>query len=43
MVVGLETGEMLIWALIGENEWQKVLIVPEYYSHCATVRRIKFN
>lgn len=44
VAVGLETGDMLIWKLNAVSmSWSKVYQVPDYFCHCAAVRRIKFN
>lgn len=35
---------MLVWSYFAEDKkWQNILAIPEYFTHCATVRRIKFN
>ena len=44
LIVGLETGDLLIWSHNKEsNTWMKLYQVPNFYTHCAAVRRIKFN
>ena len=42
-MIGLETGDMYVYKLNIEKEWVRLYEFSEYFSHCSTVRRIKFN
>ena len=44
LVVGLESGDMNFWIHnLSDNSWCKIYQIPNYYTHCSAVRRIKFN
>lgn len=44
LLVGLESGDIIVWIHNKENNnWTLTLTFPLYLSHCASVRRIKFN
>ena len=44
LIVGLESGDLLLWNYDSlAKVWSKLYQVNQYLTHCATVRRIKFN
>ena len=44
MIVGLESGDLIIWrAEKAFSSWTRLYEFPSYFSHSLSVKRIKFS
>ncbi len=43
LMVGLETGQLMIWRLNDDKTWAKIKEFDPFYSHSLSVKRIQFN
>ena len=43
VVVGLESGQIMVWTLVNANTWEKLYDMPTHIGHFGAVRRLKFR